>query len=335
MWKKYPKMENLNSSYKESYCADPDIEWVALEKIHGSNLSVHVTGINKFEFYRRNGKIDLEENFYKYKNTFKLLEGMLNECFKVLNNQFILYGEQFGGQYNHPDIENMTDKPVQKEIHYSPNFNFIPFDLRIWDKTRSNWYFEDYCVFNNLMKSIGFKTPPILCKGCVTKVCNYDVNNNIITKIPELYNLPPILDNFIEGVVIRPIKNIYHKKDRVMYKNKTIKFSEKLYKVKKVPSKLEPIIKEFMSRISPYVTIQRLHNVLSKEPEEFNGDKYLGETIKKFLADIYEDVLLSDDANFYRTFKKNKKDIVSKGNKLITREIVSVIKQNKLNRLKN
>jgi Rnl2 family RNA ligase len=328
MWLKYPKIESFKSKYYAVENFNDDVYWVAVEKIHGSNFSIYVTGTNKFEYYRRNGNIDKEEKFYGYEETVKMYTNSLNMIYNKINKPFILYGEYFGGKYDHIDCKNIDilHKEVQKEIQYTPNTNFIPFDI-IFDPKECDCKFEDYSVFIKLMEEVGFKTPPVWCKGDLKTVFEFNVNNKV-TKIPELFGLSEIQENFIEGVILRPSKDIYRKNFRVMYKNKTKDFCEKSGNKYKEVKELDPIIKEFVERIMPYVTSQRLNNLLSKESEYFKTqDKNFGEIIKKFGIDVYEDVVTDkDDYEYYEEFMKNKPNLIKEAKNIIVRNSVILIR---------
>ncbi len=113
-----------------------DILWVASEKIHGSNFSVHCT-VDKVRYGRRTDFLSEEisiqcedaskyfkQNFYDARNLVNTFHNKLDNVYKILKGiypdmiKFAIYGEYFGGFY--PGEESKV-KHVQKGVYYIPH----------------------------------------------------------------------------------------------------------------------------------------------------------------------------------------------------------------------
>jgi Rnl2 family RNA ligase len=117
-----------------------DIEWVASEKIHGSNFSIHFNGESvrygrRTDFLTKDIPVPCEhpgdyflESFYDAR---KLVEQFHNKLNHVYNSiieydpkmiKFSIYGEYFGGNWplEHPNAIKGGPKQVQKGVCYTP-----------------------------------------------------------------------------------------------------------------------------------------------------------------------------------------------------------------------
>ncbi len=91
--------------------------------------------------------------------------------------------------------------------------------------------------------------------------------NDGVSQLYKKYNLPEIENNIMENVVIKPLNDVrfYGNKARVIYKNKNEKFAEKerRNKPRKEPKKLTIEEHETMDLIEPFITENRLRNIIS------------------------------------------------------------------------
>jgi hypothetical protein len=176
----------------------------------------------------------------------------------VVKVPYILYGEIYGSR-------------VQKEILYTKDIKFSPFDL----KTEDGFY--DYNRFKEVCKDI-FDLPPEIFKA--------DSKDTLVEKIQTIDNIKGNLSNngyIIEGVVVRNLSP----GDRVILKEKTKQFKEEI----KAPK--QKIIgcdhDEFMLAMYENLTPQRLSNVISKEGlPDLPDDTYIKHVRNELIKDAKE-----------------------------------------------
>lgn len=249
-------------------------EWTVSEKIHGSNFSFWVTN-NSIKCAKRSGFLAETEDFFnhqdileEYYNNINILFSFVSEVYKINPDalQITLFGEICGGIYPHPEVpRNPIASRVQKGVYYSPDNEFIAFDLKV------NGRFINYKIFEELMSSSDFLWAKSLFIGDFKTCCNYQ--NEFQTTIPDILELPRIEGNICEGVVIKPLDaRFFPNHDRVILKNKNDKFKEVENKKSKQIISLDGIEvitltdreKIFIEEANRYICDNRLKNVLSK-----------------------------------------------------------------------
>ena len=114
MFKKYNSIEN---TYRDEFLERVkthgfwENEFVVQEKIHGSNLSYWTTDGKTFYSGKRIGEIEKNEKFYNYEIVLGNIKSKLELLWKSIKtdfpelNQLTIFGELFGGDYPHPNIE--------------------------------------------------------------------------------------------------------------------------------------------------------------------------------------------------------------------------------------
>ena len=320
MFKKYNSIEN---TYRDEFLERVkthgfwENEFVVQEKIHGSNLSYWTTDGKTFYSGKRTGEIEKNEKFYNYEIVLGDIKPKLELLWKSIKKDFTelkqltVFGELFGGDYPHPDIE--VDKKsimVQKGIFYSPKNHFYAFDILLdtenyLDVNIANKYFEE-------VKLLHAKT---IFKGSIVECMKQE--NDFNTTIPKELELPILEPNIVEGVVIKPTKTSYFNNGvRVILKNKNEKWSEnkKYHKsISKTDKPTEKVIK-LQEAIITYVTENRLNNVISKIGEITQKD--FGRVLGMFNKDVVED--------FTKDYHKLLEELDKKEIKLINKSISSL-----------
>ena len=129
---------------------DKNMKYVITEKIDGSNIGICINlKDHSIYFISRNEFIEDEHNnFYtpmhSYIDRIKLnIDALINNAKELLGPTFdkyytmIIYGEIFGGKYDEPSVKiNPNALKVQKRINYTPNNEFLAFDIAfLRDKT--------------------------------------------------------------------------------------------------------------------------------------------------------------------------------------------------------
>jgi len=318
-FKKYPSIEN---SYREKQIDQirmhgfaSDTEYCVTEKIHGANFGVYADA-EEVRFASRNTLLgeDNAKQFYKFDLIRKKVMNDANALFRhtSLNGEvesIIVYGELFGGSYPHPDVPKTKGvSMVQKGVHYSPNLHFSVFDIWVIDK-QGDGYFLNYdevaimCILNNVVYC------EVLYRGTFDECLKYP--NDQDSGIPDKYNLPIIDDNTSEGVVIKPIESLrYNNGERVILKNKNLKFSEKNSE-KRVIRGIETLSNEMqttLARLDSYICEERFNSVDSK----LGGleKRVIGNYIKEFVHDVFTDA--NKDGIIPHHLEKSEQKILNK-----------------------
>lgn len=160
------------------------------------------------------------ESFYSAPSLVVRFHNKLGELFNSLKEtypnikSYTLYGEYFGG--NWPEKTESKAKAIQTGINYTPNHEFMVFDVNI--KTTDG---KDFWVdATDIEKLVGkfVATVPIYARGTFEEI--YGINTKIDSTIPEFLGLKKIENNLIEGMVLRPNKTVFLEDDRVMLKKK-------------------------------------------------------------------------------------------------------------------
>src|SRR5262249_7041272 len=92
-------------------------------------------------------------------------------------------------------------EPVQTAIHYCPDVRFCAFDLATVDAAGEG-IFVSYRRAVALFESVGIPVAPMLRTGRFDELLELPVA--FATRVPEQLGLPPLPDNWAEGMVIKP-----------------------------------------------------------------------------------------------------------------------------------
>jgi Rnl2 family RNA ligase len=307
---KYSSIENSYrtktiNEIKENGLNGEDFEWVVTEKVHGSNISFWMNPEGIKPAKRTSFLIPEDGKFFNYDSVmeiymenFRTLYLMAKDMTDDLVEQgklevneetsVVLYGEIFGGYYDHLEVEKVADAlKVQKGVQYCPHNDFYAFDLKI------NGHFLNYDLFREFMEATGFLYAKELHRGNFESCLSYP--NEFQTTIPSMFGLPEIKDNVCEGIVIKPVYTSYFPNgSRVILKNKNEKFKEvsKKRKHNKKPKKKEDNTlneeqEKIFENIQEYITENRLKNVISHIGEINN--KMFGKLTGLFTKDVMDD----------------------------------------------
>ena len=329
---KYHKIKNVESKdvlqELNTVIKNTDI-FVVLEKVHGANMQLMVTKDN-VRFASRNNMLGDKENTFNMRQMFELYKDNAKQLFNELYNdnvkQVDIIGEHFGGIYNnqrviHPKLKGNPAKPIQREVQYLPYTEFIVFDIRIIDNN-SNTYYVDWDKVKSISKKVGFKTVPELFRGTFNECITYPID--FITKVPKLYGLEDLQNNYAEGIIIKLEKENNNVKERIIVKYKTKKFSEKTKPRNKIRNKsIETFTKEMIDlyqKLTSYINENRLINLMSKGGLQPKWN-YFNKIQNEFINDCLEDFKL-DNPNFNKLDKTEQKKIIS----LATKEAGVVIR---------
>lgn len=330
MFKKYNSIENtyrekaIEQVYLHDYGNDV---FVVQEKVHGSNFSFITEG-NTIQVAKRTSLISEDENFNNYTYVVNKYEKAVLKLFKLVKADFpetemiTIFGEIFGGNYPHPDVENINGMTrIQKGVFYTPENDFYAFDICINHKQ-----YVDVTIANTYFEKVGLFYAKTLFVGTFSECMAYP--NDFESKVHEWLQLPTIEDNVCEGTIIKPlISKRFGNGERVIFKNKNEKWSEKSH-LKRThtdkPNAVEAFSdteKELMHTLLEYVNENRLMNVQSKIGEF--SPKQTGKTIGLLAKDALEDFVTDHETAWGNTEKKHQKVMT----KILNREAATVVKE--------
>lgn len=330
----FRKFNSIENSYRKKYLDKisiifPKERYMVLEKIHGANFSFHVTE-DDIVCGKRTSLLTEEEMpsffnsdivFNRYKEKMRFLFNDLKEYGYENLSKIIVYGEIFGGNYPHEDVEKLPVTKVQKKVYYNNDVDFITFDVFIETDEKSEYL--TYQSVINRCRASEIPYLPILFSGTLQECLEYP--NTYQTTIPERYGLPAIENNICEGNIIKPFNDLKIAESRVILKNKNANFTEKSKEVK------AKIAKQFPEELLPlrdtalqYINDNRLHNVISKVGSVAQNE--FGKLVGLFVKDIVED-FSKENPEFLELDKDDRKKI----NKSINGHAANFIRPNFVN----
>jgi Rnl2 family RNA ligase len=297
-FKKYPSLENHTNSKFIEKCFDTIArnegtlvtEFVAREKIHGTNFSIIITP-DSISAAKRSGPITETEKFFGYEDLMAELDDIFVNVQNLMKgriavgeewNSIQIFGEYAGGG-------------IQKEVDYG-NKSFYVFDVLLDAPGAgiSNGWMKDndvqsFCDFH------GLKIAPLIARGTLKELLQLPVEFDSI--VPSLtwdnmysqHEQPEPKDNVAEGLVIKPNTPMWlDNGSRLAIKYKTDAFKEKgKGKAPKIPVPLPLGDVAILNQFSEYSTAARVRNVCSHigEIDAKQFGKVLGLTMK----DIFEE----------------------------------------------
>ncbi|AGF85515.1 ligase 2 [Moumouvirus goulette] len=334
-FQKYFSIENPNKITKilrKNDHTNDKYEWIVLEKIHGANFSFITNGKN-ICVAKRTAVISSDEYFYNYETIIEKYKEDILEIYKkitlsIKNIMSIqIFGELFGGLYPNYKYENM--RPVQKGIYYNPNVDFMVFDIKI------NYSTDNFQVQNNKSEFLShnevlfyltltnLKHVPVITKGKFNDIIKMDPV--FLTKVPEIYQLPHIDNNYAEGYIFKLntrhscniLRPIIKSKNNVLFgeiHNQNKKNYEENISDKNV----------FIEEIKNYLTKNRFDGIIGK----IGPDNKIPKIIGCYIADALNDYESSLDYEKMTLYKKARKTIFNSLTIFINdnKEIMSWIK---------
>jgi len=300
-WERYPSLNDVDLEQVErirSAVRGTDAEFVALEKVHGSNFAFETDG-RAVTYFSRNRSLEVQERFVGTTapaETMGRYGGPVKQAFHLCSTavgggdspprpkSVIIYGEYFGGWYPHKDVKQEgpgAGAPVQKGIvAYAPGHHFFAFDVCI------DGVYLDYDAARDLLQRAGFPivATPIV-RGTFDDCMRFDVDS-FQTTIPSLLGIPPCQGfSTAEGLVIRPVR----RREAWTVKRKSVQYLEacpdelRKWLNRCVENKAEAFAGLYLSLCQ----LPRMEAVLSKEPQ-LRTAKALRRVQELFREDVQE-----------------------------------------------
>ncbi|GET85414.1 mitochondrial RNA editing ligase 1 [Leishmania tarentolae] len=209
-------------------------EWVACEKVHGTNFAIYLINENEVRFAKRSGIMDPNEHFFGYHLLIDDFTAQVRALCALLKRKYgvtgrmgrvVLHGELFGAKYKHPLVptsKKWCTLPNKKRIpisgveiqsepfpQYSPELHFFAFDVKYSVSGAEEDVvllpFDDFTEVCAQVPNLLYARS--LVRGTLDECLAFDVEN-FVTPLPALLGLGnyPLEGNLAEGVVIRHVR---------------------------------------------------------------------------------------------------------------------------------
>lgn len=270
--------------------------WVASEKIHGANLCICTDG-TEIAVAKRRAVLDAGDRFFGYQRAIAPLVPAVRALLRRLGDVTwaLVYGELFGGRYPHPRVTAIDGvEPVQTAIHYSPDVRFCAFDLATVDAA-GNAVFVPYRRAVELFESIGIPVAPTLRTGRLDELLELPVG--FATRVPEQLGLPPLPDNWAEGMVIKPWDlEAPLGEPRYVLKRKRPEFAETRDELAPIgfagPAGDRDALSAAEAALAAMLTDNRVHSAITKlgSPRAGDPDPGVAEIVAEVMADLRDEL---------------------------------------------
>jgi Rnl2 family RNA ligase len=291
----------------EKHKLGTEATWIATEKIHGANFSF-VISETSMKPARRSDFLAPEESFFGWEGILEKYESDLRFIYNQIKliepgmETIQVFGELFGGLY--PGF-NTRAKKVQGGVYYSPNNEFMVFDIRV--NTPAPYYMA-YSEVQSMTSTTSLKSIPVSHTGKMRELA--ELNPEFQTTIPDLFSLAKVENNFAEGYVLRSderhIISLNGSTHRPMMKLKNDKTFGEVKPVAKEKAPPEAVA-EFIEDAMRYVTENRFSAVVSKIAVDAKPAQIQG----LFLADVFKDYVKDLDEERVELLKLCQKEVKS------------------------
>jgi Rnl2 family RNA ligase len=212
----------------ESLGVVPAGPWVALEKIHGAQMLIAVAG-DAVRFGKRKAWLADDEPFFGWQLVRAGLAERARAAARAIGAPLVvLYGELLGGGYPHPEVAAVPGmQPVQTGIWYAPDLRWAVFDALVAADDADGGELLSFRELSDMCKETGMLHAPVVRAGPRTH-CEV-APTRFASRVPAALGLPPLADNFAEGLVIRPDART-RPGERAIYKRKIAEFDELRFK---------------------------------------------------------------------------------------------------------
>lgn len=325
-FKHYSSIENTSNSKAIQAIREaisPIMIWIATEKIHGCNFSA-ITDGNTIKWGKRSSYLE-EDEMQKFNNSHYIKEKYsenIKNLLGVIHNAICVrvYGELCGGKYNNVKTSHPKDvKGIQKGIQYSPDIEFVVFDIIVQDED-FDWDYMSHHNINKYCNMVGLKSVQILHHGTLDELLQLDPTFQ--STISSYFNLPPLENNMAEGYVFKPNSNRRLKSGgRIILKHKSPHFCEKNdAKVRAVTvANVDVDVQDVVDIISMYVNINRINNVMSKHSGIVNEKRKIG----LIYQDVIEDAKKDFDNAMMERYNKHRSIIIPAINFVIKEQLLT------------
>lgn len=323
-----------------------DGDFVATNKIDGSNYCYYVDSFGNIRTSSRNRFLGDKENFNGSKHLNPIYMDFARDVAKAVRSYsesqrydkilgdytVVIVGEIYGGKYDHPDVPKMNYGSVQGRVNYCPQVDFIVFDImlvsnsftkdedRDYNENPSNIYLDWDVVVDIVKNFSGFKIVDEIARGSFDQMLALNVDFQDPTY--KQHNLPEIVPNYSEGLVIKPlIEKTLKSGTRVIIKFKSDKFGEKKPKNKVIDFNGDVIlVNKVFCDILQYINVNRCVSVFSKIGED---EKKFQNVMRLVLEDAIKDYKKETEIDEYSKLTPDELKVFQKK---VNPEVAKVVK---------
>jgi Rnl2 family RNA ligase len=279
------------------------VDWVVTEKIHGANFSF-VLAADELKYAKRKDFLRWTDDFFGFQLVAERLDSAIMRLFERIRRDHpfhtaTVYGELYGGHYPHPEVAGDTRvQAIQTGIHYSPTVEYCVFDIAVdVGIDAQGRYYLDYAQVLAYCEECRVPVARPLLIGKLNQALFFDTRFD--SKVPGWLGLPAIVPNLVEGIVIKPHRNIVVQSSkgevRPILKIKNKEFAEEQFHESQAwsyqhtgASAAERLL-FLMPELRRYVTTNRLQNTISKIGSFSKADTQRAAEIQKaFVADVMD-----------------------------------------------
>jgi Rnl2 family RNA ligase len=297
---RYNSLENTYRQKAIDSCHTLGIpEWVALEKIHGSNFSFVCDGASVLPA-KRSGIIPVSESgvydFYGCSLVVEEYSDKVMELSYFMGGPIQVFGELFGNG-------------VQQGINYGEK-NFVAFDILL-----DTGAFIDWPTVKTLCALFDIPTAPEVGRGTLSELLSIS---------PEFTS--KLCEDAAEGFVIKPlwVDAKMGNDSRAILKQKSVAFSEKKQSSPKQPHVMSETIKPIFEDFLAYINDNRLNNILSKTSDVIT-QKDFGKIMGMLVQDA-KDEFVRDEYEINKSdWKEMSKPIMKEASAVVRKDWLNIL----------
>jgi Rnl2 family RNA ligase len=266
-------LKKLGLSESE-YAKLDKLQWVVTEKVHGANFSF-IYEHKTLKYAKRKELLSWKDDFFGFQLVVAKMESQVIKLFEQLSSEidgdkYIMYGELFGGGY--PQLQVVKEEKVQAiqtGVYYSPTINFMAFDIAIEKESVKYYLSYESAIRYFKIHQIVHAQPLLIAKFGEALSFNTRINSTI----PKMFSLPELINNLIEGVVIKPYNQkkgeVFSNRPIIKLKNPEFEEDNKYHDAEKwsyipsISSKTEDL-SYIVDELRNYITPNRLESAISK-----------------------------------------------------------------------
>jgi Rnl2 family RNA ligase len=287
------------------------VEWVVTEKVHGANFSFSLQeGVLRYA--KRKDYLRWTDDFFGFQLVAERLDNAIMRLFERIArdhpfHEAVIYGELYGGQYPHSAVPaDPRVQAIQTGIYYAPSIEYYAFDIAILPAAdATERYYLDYAQAILYFEECGVPYAKPLLIGKLNQALFMDTRFD--SKVPSSLGLPDIGPNLVEGIVLKPHRNIVVQTGkgalRPILKIKNKEFAEEQFHEAQAWSYvhagasaserllfLVPDLRRYISSNRLQSTFSKIGNLAGADAQRIQAirDAFIADAVESFLEDNRE-----------------------------------------------
>lgn len=194
----------------------PLVQWCVLEKVWGAPIVFYANSKDGvFKTGNHNKFFEGNEDYYGWQEIAAKYRLAAMEMSKQVNNPIYVYGQIIGGKYRNEAL----GKLIQNKIQYHPFNDFLMHDIKLAQRHLPLFSVKAFSRKHSI------PMVPILYVGTYDDALWYP--NNKLSAVPFMFEHSAIKDNNMQGIVMKPIQDMYRMDMRVIMKSLNKQYDEK------------------------------------------------------------------------------------------------------------